>query len=121
MVMNWKLEYGKDAINFSLNILRFPSFQSLTILPRNIRQHYAGKLYKFANDWSGSGLMHDYEKNQLDRLLDYIDVVMKPHTEAMEQITLQRDFKNFYKQYDQRRGKDFCNTFPELADWYNTL
>ena len=121
MVMNWKVEYGKDAINFSLNILRFPSFQSLTILPRDIRQSYAGKLYKFANDWHNSEFMHEYERNQLDRLLDYIDVVMKPHTEAMEQITLQRDFKNFYQQYDRRRGKDFCSTFPELADWYNTL
>ena len=121
MVMNWKLEYGRDAINFSLNILRFPSFQSLTILPRDIRQHYAGKLYAFANNWSKSEFMHEYERNQLDRLLDYIDVVMKPHTEAMEQITLQRDFKNFYTQYDQRRNKNFTATFPALADWYNTL
>jgi len=39
----------------------------------------------------------------------------------MAQIILQRDFKNFYQQYDQRRGKDFCATFPALADWYNTL
>jgi len=121
MVMNWKLEYGRDAINFSLNILRFPSFQSLTIFPDNIRQQYAGKLYRFANDWNKSDLMHEFEKNQLDRLLDYIDVVLKPHTEAMEQITLQRDFKNFYTQYDQRRNKNFVETFPALADWYNTL
>jgi organic radical activating enzyme len=121
MVMNWKLEYGKDAINFSLNILRFPSFQSLTILPRDIRQRYAGKLYAFANNWSKSGLMHEFEKNQLDRLLDYIDVVLKPHTEAMEQITLQRDFKNFYTQYDQRRNKNFTEAFPNLAEWYNSI
>jgi organic radical activating enzyme len=121
MIMNWKTKYGKDSINFSLNILRFPSFQSLTLLPRNIRQHYAGKLYAFANNWTKSGLMHEYERNQLDRLLDYIDVVMKPHTEAMEQITLQRDFKNFFTQYDQRRNKNFTQTFPNLAEWYNLL
>jgi CRISPR/Cas system CSM-associated protein Csm2 small subunit len=101
--------------------LRFPSFQSLTLLPRDIRQRYAGKLYRFANDWLKFDLMHEYEKNQLDRLLDYIDVVMKPHTEAMEQVTLQRDFKNFYTQYDQRRGKNFRETFPDLANWYDTL
>lgn len=121
MIMKWKTQYGKDAINFSLNILRFPSFQSLTILPLDIRQQYAQKLYSFANDWAKSDLMHEFERNQLDRLLDYIDVVTKPHTEAMEQITLQRDFKNFFTQYDTRRNKDFCNTFPALADWYNTL
>ena len=121
MVMNWKLEYGQDAINFSLNILRFPSFQSLTVLPNDIRRQYAGKLYRFANDWYKTGLMHEFEKNQLDRLLDYLDVVKTPHAEAMEQSILQRDFKNFYQQYDQRRNKNFTATFPALADWYNTL
>jgi organic radical activating enzyme len=121
MIMEWKVKYGKDAINFSLNILRFPSFQSLTLLPICTRQKYAGNLYAFANKWLKTGLMHEFETNQLHRLLDYIDIVMKPHTEAMEQIILQRDFKNFYTQYDQRRGKDFCATFPALADWYNTL
>ena len=124
VVMNWKLEYGKDAINFSLNILRFPSFQSLTILPSDIRQSYAGNLYAFSNRW-GRGtdfdLFHEFEQNQLDRLLDYIDVVQKPHEEAMSQQILQRDFKNFYSQYDARRGKDFCAAFPALADWYKTL
>jgi hypothetical protein len=48
-------------------------------------------------------------------------VVQKPHEEAMSQTILQRDFKNFYSQYDARRGKDFCSTFPDLANWYNTL
>jgi len=124
VVMNWKLEYGKDAINFSLNILRFPSFQSLTILPKNIRQDYASGLYAFSNRW-GRGtdfdLMHEFEQNQLDRLIDYVDVVQKPHEEAMSQTILQRDFKNFYSQYDIRRGKDFCKTFPDLADWYQGL
>jgi organic radical activating enzyme len=124
VVMNWKLEYGKDSINFSLNILRFPSFQSLTILPKNIRQDYASSLYAFSNRW-GRGtnfdLLHEFEQNQLDRLIDYVDVVQKPHEEAMTQSILQRDFKNFYSQYDARRGKDFCSTFPSIADWYNTL
>jgi hypothetical protein len=124
VVMNWKLEYGRDAINFSLNILRFPSFQSLTVLPKDIRQNYAGDLYGFSNRWgrgSSFDLLHEFEQNQLDRLIDYVDVVQNPHEEAMSQTILQRDFKNFYSKYDARRGKDFCATFPDLANWYNTL
>jgi hypothetical protein len=39
----------------------------------------------------------------------------------MEQSVLQRDFKNFYQQYDQRRGKDFVKAFPALADWYSNI
>jgi organic radical activating enzyme len=121
MVMNWKLEYGKDAINFSLNILRFPSFQSLTILPENIRDQYAANLGKFYKSYADSGLVHEFEKNQLTRLIAYLDIVLQPHEGAVERVILQRDFKQFFTQYDQRRGKDFCATFPALADWYNTL
>jgi len=31
------------------------------------------------------------------------------------------DFRQFYTQYDQRRGKDFEKTFPHLAEWYNDI
>ena len=123
MIMNWKREYGKDAVNFSLNILRFPSFQSLTVLPDNIRTGYLDKLIAFARTYqtTNHGEMHEFEYNQLVRLLDYIREVEQAHSEAMARLILQQDFKKFYTQYDQRRGKDFCAAFPALADWYNTL
>jgi hypothetical protein len=121
MVMNWKREYGKDAINFSLNILRFPSFQSLTVLPEDIRLAYHNRLHDFANTYRHGTEMHEFEWNQLTRLLSYLTEVSEAHQEAMSQSILQRDFKNFYSQYDQRRNKNFCETFPALADWYNTL
>lgn len=121
VVMNWKIEYGKDAINFSLNILRFPSFQSLTVLPAEIRKQYHDKLELFVSRYVQMDMMHEFEYNQFIRLLDYIKEVEQAHDEAMAQSILQRDFKNFHVQYDQRRGKDFCKTFPALADWYNSI
>jgi organic radical activating enzyme len=121
MVYNWKLEYGNDAINFSLNILRFPSFQSPLVLPDEIRTQYRDKLAQFMVSHKGDSTFHEFEWNQLQRLVDYLDVVKTPHTGAAEQSVLQKDFKTFYTQYDQRRGKDFCTTFPELAAWYKNL
>jgi len=121
MVHNWKLEYGKDAINFSLNILRFPSFQSPLVLPNEIRTQYKNKLQEWYDNNRNSEFLHEYELNQLQRLIDYLDVVKTPHAGAAEQTVLQKDFKAFYTQYDQRRGKDFCATFPELTDWYKAL
>ena len=122
MVYNWKLEYGKDSINFSLNILRFPSFQSPLVLPDNLRNMYQAKLAQFLLDYgSKGGVFHEYELNQLIRLIDYLDVVKTPHEGAVAQSILQRDFKNFYQQYDTRRNKNFENTFPALADWYKDL
>ena len=120
-VLQWKTEYGKDSINFSLNILRFPSFQSPLVLPDFYRNLYKNRLQAWYDANKDSEFLHEYELNQLQRLIDYLDVVKTPHAGAHEQAVLQKDFKQFYTQYDQRRGKDFALAFPLLADWYNTL
>jgi len=120
-ILNWKLEYGKDSINFSLNILRFPSFQSPLVLPDAIRTEYKNRLQQWYDANCNSEFLHEYEMNQLQRLIDYLDVVKTPHSGAAEQAVLQQDFKQFYAQYDQRRNKNFTATFPALADWYNTI
>jgi hypothetical protein len=55
------------------------------------------------------------------RLIQYLGSVDSPHAGAQNIDMLRKDFKQFFMQYDARRGKDFCETFPNLADWYNTL
>ena len=118
-IVELKKKHGKDSINFSLNILRFPSFQSPLILPIEMRKQYAEELQRFS---AVSGMYtHEYEYNQVSRLIDYLRTVDSPHSGAVSREILQRDFKNFYEQYDQRRGKDFRATFPLLAEWYDTL
>ena len=121
MVYNWKLEYGQDSINFSLNILRFPSFQSPLVLPDDLRTQYRNNLMRFLVQHKGVNMFYEFEFNQLSRLIDYLDIVKTPHEGAVAQSILQRDFKNFYEQYDERRGKNFRDTFPALAEWYDTL
>jgi hypothetical protein len=120
-IQQWKVEYGKDAINFSLNILRFPSFQSPLVLPNAIRKHYQADLQSWYDANTTSPFLHKFELDQLQRLIDYLDVVKTPHTDAAELTVLQQDFKQFYTQYDQRRGKNFQETFPALANWYNAI
>ena len=121
MVYNWKLEYGQDSINFSLNILRFPSFQSPLVLPDDLRTQYKERLQQWHDEHIEGTFLHEYELNQLKRLIDYLDIVKTPHAGAAEQSVLQRDFKAFYTQYDVRRGKNFTETFPALVEWYDTL
>jgi hypothetical protein len=118
-IVELKKKYSKDSINFSLNILRFPSFQSPLILPIEMRKQYAEELQRF-NAVDGM-YIHEYEYNQVGRLIDYLRTVESPHSGALSREILQRDFKNFYQQYDQRRDKDFRTTFPQLAEWYDTL
>ena len=116
-----KKQYGKDYPNFTLNILRFPSFQSALVLPDDIRTQYKNNLSNWLDKHNGSDYMHEHEINHVMRLIDYLDVVKTPHSEAFDMPKLHNDFKEFYKQYDQRRNKDFAAAFPNLKNWYNTL
>ena len=117
----FKQIYGKEAISFTLNILRFPSFQSPLVLPDNLRTHYRDCLINTTVKYKQSSLWHEHEHNHLQRLIDYLDVVKTPHSEAFDRPKLLNDFRQFYTQYDQRRGKDFATTFPALREWYNAL
>jgi organic radical activating enzyme len=119
-IVQWKMCYGKNFPNFTLNILRFPSFQSPLVLPDIVRTKHKNNLEKWLaannNEW-----LHEHERNHIQRLIDYLDVVKTPHAGAAEQTILQNDFQKFYQQYDERRGKNFIETFPTLAEWYNNL
>jgi organic radical activating enzyme len=116
-----KQAYGRERVNFTLNILRFPSFQSPLILPDNLRIQYKTKLQDFLDCNRSNKYMHEHELNHLQRLIDYLDVVKTPHSEAFDRPKLLNDFKQFFSQYDQRRGKNFAETFPNLKEWYESI
>jgi hypothetical protein len=91
------------------------------VLPDDLRTTYKSKLQAWYDSNHANELLHEMELNQLQRLIDYLDVVKTPHLGAAEQAVLQKDFKQFFTQYDQRRGKDFAQAFPNLIKWYNSI
>ena len=116
-----KHKYGKEKVNFTLNILRFPSFQSPLVLPEQLRTQFKNKLIQFVLDHKDCAYLHEHEVNHTQRLIDYLDIVKTPHSDSFDLPRLLNDFKQFHEQYDQRRNKDFGTAFPELKEWYNTL
>jgi hypothetical protein len=120
-LVSLKKKYGKEKINFTLNILRFPSFQSALVLPNDLRTQFRDRLSEFLVQHQGHSYLHEHEINQTRRLIDYLDVVKTPHSEAFELPKLLNDFREFYTQYDQRRNKRFLQTFPALKEWYDHL
>ena len=113
--------YGRDRVNFTLNILRFPSFQSPLILPDDIKARYRKNLQAWLDYNSDNPVLQEHELNHLQRLIDYLDTVKTPHRETFDMPKLLNDFRQFYVQYDQRRGKDFAATFPKLKEWYDSI
>jgi len=119
--LNMKSFHSRDFPTFTLNILRFPSFQSPLVLPNEIRTHFKENLERWLTLNIGNVLLHEMEINQIQRLIDYLDVVKTPHADTFDMQSLHNDFKEFYKQYDQRRNKDIISTFPIIGEWYKTL
>jgi organic radical activating enzyme len=119
--MRWKEAYGRDFPSFTLNILRFPSFQSPLVLPDDLRTHHKAQLQMWLDSWGNHKLIHEHERNHVQRLIDYLDVVKTPHSDAFDMPKLHNDFKQFYTQYDQRRNKNFTRMFPKLKKWYDSI
>jgi hypothetical protein len=122
LLVELKKQYGRDFPNFTLNILRFPSFQSPLIFSDSQKDHYKTRLSHWLVKHKGHNYLHEHEINHMQRLIDYLDIVKTPHSETSFDLgALTNDFKQFYLQYDTRRNKNFVKTFPKLADWFQKL
>jgi organic radical activating enzyme len=121
LMLDLKRLYGRDRVNFTLNILRFPSFQSPLVLSKQLRDRYRVRLQEWLYKNRANPYLQQHEVNHTQRLIDYLDVVETPHSEAFDLPKLHNDFHKFYAQYDQRRGKDFAASFPNMKTWYDQL
>jgi hypothetical protein len=121
-MMLLKQQYGHHRPHISINMLRWPGFMSPLALPDDIKSQLHTKLKQWFSKHKDSKLLVDNEREQIQRLIDYIEVVDKGHTNvSSNKDLLHHDFKSFFTQYDQRRNKNLLDTFPELTDWYNTI
>ena len=118
-LLELKRTYGRERVNFTLNILRFPSFQSALVLPDEWRNQFRNDLSTWLQANSNDPMLHEHEINHTQRLIDYLDVVKTPHSDTFEMPSLQNDFREFYLQYDARRAKNFATTFPKLKKLLN--
>ena len=114
--------YGRRAPTMTLNILRFPSFQSAAIIPINIKEFYRTKLENWYNSERPQQMLTDGERASIQRLIDYLDIVKTPHKNTAETDKLYNDFKAFFSQFDVRRNKNFVETFAgPFADWFESI
>ena len=126
-IMRLKVKYGSRP-SLSLNILRFPNFQNVLVLPKELRNKFASELESWTIDnglipnYDDKPALQDHELDQISRVVSYLRNVENPQYASQQPVQIiENDFKSFYMQYDVRRNKNFIATFPELADWYNSL
>ena len=122
-MLKLKKKFGHQAAVMSFNILRFPSFQSIVTLPKEIRLERAQAMQDWLNkNWNnGKNGFMDIERDGLLRLIEYTRSVDTGHEFTSSLESRIRDFRSFYSQYDKRRGKDFHAAFPMLSNWFNDI
>jgi hypothetical protein len=127
---------GSTNLLLSVNPLRFPTFQNVIVLPKEYRTQISQDIGDFLSQEDIKKYFLPIEMDYIERFAKYLDSVEHPHRESKIEHNnstfddlhnetnigdLQRDFKSFFTQYDRRRGQNFTQTFPGLADWYNSI
>ncbi|MEQ1723706.1 MAG: twitch domain-containing radical SAM protein [Pseudobdellovibrio sp.] len=122
-ILEIKSKYPTGYLNISVNILRFPSFQSVLTLPLEIRTQKSIEIKKWIEANKTSKFFYDFEIESLSRLAEYLLTPdNSPHHKTSPLSLRMNDFKLFYEQYDVRRSKSFEKTFPaDIVAWYKSL
>lgn len=122
-IVSLKKQYDdKSLMRMSVNILRFPNFQSVTILPLGMRIAAADKIERWLE--KNKDDIEDGEAINIDRLIKYLTVVHQTYEDEDSYEDRINDFVNFYDQYARRNNMDIVESFsnaPEFIEWWDEL
>lgn len=106
--------YPRQRIWFDMPILRYPDWMSINILPNKYETYLIDSInfmekHKNIENFVG---FYDFEISKLRRNLK----LMREKPTFLE--IKRKNFYKFFLQYDNKRNKNFLNTFPELGKFY---
>jgi hypothetical protein len=110
-IIEWRKEFGREAIKFDTPYLKEPPHWMMNILTDDFLPYMDDTLeFIKSNEW-----LSDLEYEKFLRVTDY----MKAKTIPEEKIRAgRRDFYSFFTENDKRLGTDLLKTFPEYAEFY---
>lgn len=116
--------YWPGAILVDTSYLRHPQHQAVKTLMNDKNFDWSQNVWKqaetmyylqapyFAKQEAGYG---DLEIIKMKRIYDWMRSDDETNIKNMRMF----NFYNYFRSHDERRGTDFCKTFPELEDFYN--
>lgn len=120
LLLEKRKRWKERGPHFSLSLLPRPWFQSPLVLPQELREFYADRLGQWLSH--AAPLIEPNEKMQVQRVISYLKSAALPDEGKADLKLLQKDFYQFFHQYDQRRGKNFEKVFsPRLVEWFSGL
>ena len=125
-VINLRQKYNVDGyasrVMISFNYLRFPPHLQPSILDKRSREKYADEIEKFAMKYHrdfAPTLESRFLLEEIDQIKRFCDYLRKEQTVGEK---YRNNFVQFITAYDERRGKNFVETFPEYElFWYDCV
>jgi hypothetical protein len=118
-ILELRKQFGGHQFHMSLNLVRFPSFQNLNVLPEDLKQAQADKIETWLSNAVG---LSSSETNQIERIITYLRNVNRSQEDTDSQENKQHDLKSFTQQYADRKSVDLSTVFPtEFVKWFNTI
>ena len=120
-IMTLRKELNNNYLcSLSLNILRFPSFQSINVISEPYKIQLAVELEQFAE--RRKDMLSESEVNQILRVASYLRNVDKSYEDTDTSENKTNDFIHFVEQYAERRSMKIEEYFPEsFIEWFNTF
>lgn len=101
------------------NIMRFPEFQSINVLPEELRFQQANLINKWLSE--NVNLLSDREKNYINKTIIYLRGTPEP-LKHLPIKHLQLDLKKFIEYYDKSSNKKFTDVYPDdFVTWVNNI
>lgn len=102
-------------VRLFLHRVRHPNFQTIQVLPREIRENYRKNLLSWLD--INSDNISDHLRSQINNII----VVLEQDEKKIDNVeisVLQSSAREYYKQYAQRHGFDMQQIFSkELNEW----
>lgn len=118
-IIEMRVQLQKMQFYMSFNILRYPSFQNLNILPLEIKLELSKKI----NLWlKNAQHLTESEINQIERLETYLRTVDRSYEDKDNLEDKRKDFKIFLLEYSKRNKKDYKKIYDEnFIDWIKKI
>lgn len=107
-------------IFFDLPYLRFPAWQALNVLPKDIATFYLKEALAFMNQNPHEperGKRYGFSPFQINKMKRLLDII-RESVPLKKQRENQINFYKFFQAHDKRRNTNFLQTFPELKDFW---
>jgi hypothetical protein len=123
-MLEWRRKYNDvnsgrwQRIHFDTPYLKEPLQYDINILPKEQYLPYMEKHLQFIKDNVQEGSKHHFSELEYEKFRRVVDY-MKTTDYTPDRVREGRkDFWNFFKEHDRRRGTDFEKTFPEMSDFF---